>query len=229
MAVPFPRGSDDVPASPSDAARRAAGSQEAGDAPRDTAGSTGAGATGGRPRSAPPRRAAASSLEGRLSDMFSAPALAFSLAGDQHCANIIATGAPEMARAWAKLASENASVRRILNQLLEGSAWGAVVISTLSVAVPIAAHHGMKIPGPFGAAQRKSEPAAAPRSGFGGWGQPRSAAKPSTEPVASAEHVGPSDDARQNSGEDVPPVYLDGAPPGVVTVAHGPAAHAGAR
>lgn len=219
------------PTSPSEAARRV----EEPEAPRAE--------RAPRAPSAPPR-ARANAMESRLAELFSAPALAFSLAGDMHCAEIINNGGPEMARAWAKLAQENPAVRRVLNTLLEGSAWGGVVLSTLSVALPIAAHHGVKLPGPWsgGSDHRQDPPAGAPNWGtprpsapsgggfFSGWTSetpPAASAQAPAAPVAPVAPVGPTDDVRHDPA--APPVYFHGAPPGVVTVASGPANHSGAR
>lgn len=87
-------------------------------------------------------KTASGRLEQSLEELFSALALPFMLAGDTHCANIIAQGSPKMAEAWVKLADENPGVKRVLTKLTEGSAWGGVILSTAAVAVPIAAHHG---------------------------------------------------------------------------------------
>lgn len=102
---------------------------------------------GGKERTEKPKpktrpKTASGRLEASLEELFSALALPFMLAGDTHCAGIIAKGAPEMASAWVKLADENPGVKRVLTKLTEGSAWGGVILSTAAVAVPIAAHHG---------------------------------------------------------------------------------------
>lgn len=106
-------------------------------------------------------------LERRLDDFFSMLALPFAAAGDQHCAGIIARGAPGMAEAWSALARDNAGVRRVLEQLLSGGAWGGVIVSTLAVALPVAAHHTslpLSIPGLAGPPPPPDEPTGEPRT-----------------------------------------------------------------
>lgn len=105
---------------------------------------------GGKEKPAPKgRQTQSQKLESKLEELFSAISLPFLLAGDAHCAGIIAQGAPKMASAWVTLADENPGVKRVLTKLTEGSAWGGVILSTAAVAVPIAAHHGMPV-GPLG-------------------------------------------------------------------------------
>jgi hypothetical protein len=148
----------------------------------------------------PPREAPASSpkarkapLQAKLEELFASPALVYSFVGDEWAAQLIATRTPAMAEAWYELAKQNAGVRRILDRLVEGSAWGGVILSTMAVAVPLAQHHGL-IPGadPFGV----MFPPLPPEQGRG--------------PIV------PPPPSSPNGGGGAPPQE---SPPGVVTVA----------
>jgi hypothetical protein len=165
-------------------------------------------------KAAAPRRTASVKLEEKLEELFSALALPFMLAGDKHCADIIAQGAPKMASAWVTLADENPGVKRVLNKLTEGSAWGGVILSTAAVAVPIAAHHGAPL-GPLG-------------SVFGGSSSPakRAPQRPSQTTTNDASAMGApaptKDPVPRGASEDgyVPAPVAPGEPAGVVTVGH---------
>lgn len=85
-------------------------------------------------------------LQGKLERFFVSMALPFAAAGDMHCAAILAQRGPIVAEAWASLAAESPAVKKVLETLLKGGAWGAAISSTLAVIVPIAAHHGAPIP-----------------------------------------------------------------------------------
>lgn len=85
-------------------------------------------------------------LQKSLEELFATPALAYSFAGDAWAAELIATRTEAMAEAWYELGQKNAAVKRILNRLVEGSAWGGVLMSTAAVLVPLAQHHGI-VPG----------------------------------------------------------------------------------
>lgn len=55
---------------------------------------------------------------------------------------IISEHAKPIAEGWNTLAQENASVAKVLDSLTEGSAWGAALMPTMSLAIAIAANHG---------------------------------------------------------------------------------------
>lgn len=88
----------------------------------------------------PPRKG---SLEARLGELIGGFALPFAAMGDMHCAGVIAQRGPALAGAWAELAQQNAAVKRVLERMLSGGAWGGVIVSTLAIAVPMAQHHGI--------------------------------------------------------------------------------------
>lgn len=91
-------------------------------------------------------------IEDSLNEYIGGFALVFAMAGDQHCAAVIAQGGPNLAKAWAEVARQNEGVMRVLEKMMQGGAWGGVIISTLGIALPIMEHHHLLpagIPNPF--------------------------------------------------------------------------------
>lgn len=158
------------------------------------------------------------------------PSLAFAAAGDLYCAELWAARSDMLASSWYELSKQNASVRRVLEQLVEGSAWGGVIMSTLAITLPIAKHHGiyrgpdpfaMFLPGPT------APPSAPGKAAGAGQGRPMTWSR---DPQAGPVPASMPTPTRGDDDTDTPaPIYLDGAPPGVVTVAASPAQHTGAR
>lgn len=180
---------------------------------------TGTGGTGGTgtPDSPPPSLSGRQSarkppLQRRLEEFLATPALAYSFMGDQWAAELITTRTPIMAEAWYDLSTKNPAVKRVLERLLEGSAWGGVVLSTMAVALPLAQHHGL-VPGadPFSALYPPvaAQDGSAPRRG----------------PIVPPPPSGPTQGAGGPPPPDAP-IYQDGSPPGVVTVKPGVNQHA---
>jgi hypothetical protein len=62
---------------------------------------------------------------------------------DTYAGEVIAYRSRELADAWARLAQKNPTVKKVLQGLLEGGAWGEVVMVSLSVAIPIAWNRGL--------------------------------------------------------------------------------------
>lgn len=87
-----------------------------------------------------------SALQKRLEALLVGFALPFAAAGDEHCATIFVQRGPIVAEAWANLAKESPAVKRVLENLLKGGAWGGAIAATLSIAIPVAAHHGAPMP-----------------------------------------------------------------------------------
>lgn len=105
-----------------------------------------------KPSGRPPGRANAASvgkIEEGLTDLFSGFALAAQFQGNDVAYVILTSRGPKVASAWAELARQNASVRRVLERLMTGGAWGGVVVSTLSMALPLAQSYGAHVPNPF--------------------------------------------------------------------------------
>lgn len=146
-------------------------------------------------------------LQKKLEEFFGTPALAYSFMGDQYGAELLAQRTPAMAEAWYDLSTKNAGVRRVLERLVEGGAWGAVVLSTASVLVPLAQHHGL-IPGsdPFATLF----PPLPPSTGQSGNGSVRPIVPPP-----------PGKESKAAGVEGAPVTTVPGSPPGVVTVASG--------
>lgn len=90
-----------------------------------------------------PRPLRANELKSALEDFFGGISIAVMFTGDEYCASIIATQAEPLAEAWAELAKKNVRVRRMIEMLLQGSAWGQVITVTAATVIPIAAHHGL--------------------------------------------------------------------------------------
>jgi hypothetical protein len=101
--------------------------------PGGTGGTPGTRSPGGR---TPP-------LQKRLEDFLATPAMAYAAAGDQYGAWIIASRTPAMAEAWYELSKQNAAVKRNLERLLTGGAWGGVVLNSAAVLLPLLSHHGV--------------------------------------------------------------------------------------
>lgn len=62
---------------------------------------------------------------------------------DHFDGEIIRTYSPGMARAWAELARENPTVRKVLIGLTYGGAYRGVIMATAPALLAIAAHHGL--------------------------------------------------------------------------------------
>ena len=89
-----------------------------------------------------PRRTRKPTLESELQDVFSTISVAILATGDMYCAEVVATQAEPLAKAWAELAQKHEGVRRVLERMMQGSAWSGVIIATSATVIPIAAHHG---------------------------------------------------------------------------------------
>jgi hypothetical protein len=61
---------------------------------------------------------------------------------DPHCGAAIATNIETMATSMDQLAKENDSVRRVMEKLISGGAWGAVIAAHSPVIIAVATHHG---------------------------------------------------------------------------------------
>lgn len=62
---------------------------------------------------------------------------------------IVIAGSHNLAVALDGLAKENPKVRAVLERALAGGAWGAVIMATAAIVVPILANHGVVQPIPF--------------------------------------------------------------------------------
>lgn len=82
-------------------------------------------------------------LRSALEDFFGGIAVAIMFTGDEYCSSVMATQAEPLAEAWAELAKKNPRVKRIIEMMLQGSAWGQVITVTAATVIPMAAHHGL--------------------------------------------------------------------------------------
>ena len=81
-------------------------------------------------------------LEIRLREFFVGLSGVAALAGDTFTANAIEIKAEELAYGYAKLASVDSRVKRILTTLLEGSAWTEAMVPTLGLVIVVGWHWG---------------------------------------------------------------------------------------
>lgn len=105
-----------------------------------------------KPTGRPPGRANAASvgkIEEGLTDLFTGLALVAQAGGNDIAFVVLTSRGPKLARAWAELARQNASVRRVIERLMTGGAWGGVIMSSVSVAMPLAASYGVTLPPPL--------------------------------------------------------------------------------
>lgn len=168
-------------------------------------GDTGPGSSGQGPAaSTPPRSTRKPNLQKSLEELFSAPALIYSMAGDEWAASHITTNAPVLAEAWYKLAQESPAVKRMLDRLTTGSAWGGVIVATGGMALPLLAHHNL-LPAQVGAVLGTDN------------GAPTRGPIVPPPPMDSPPSPPPPPYSRGNG--DMTPPLRDGEPPGVVTVA----------
>lgn len=210
-----------APRSPSEAARRAA-SRDADE--NGGNGGNGGGAVGdGAAATAKPRATRTPALQAKLEQFFAIPAMAFAAGGDTYSAEILSTRGPLVAEAWYELSKQNSTVKRMLESLVEGSAWGGVIFSSLSVVIPIAKHKGLyRGPDPFAALL--GGPTPPPSSRAANNGRPQ-ATTWSRDPSGPLPFEFPRDPAVSGDDDETLFQYQEGAPPGVVTVASGTAQH----
>src|SRR5436190_14069388 len=167
-------------------------------------------AKGSAPKATPARKPP---LQRRLEEFFAAPAAVYAAVGHQYPAQIIAVRSPALAEDLYKLSQENPAVKRLLERLMEGGAWGGVVVSVASILLPILSYHGVDPLGdPFqGFMEGPSLPTRGPIV------PPPPAPAPSASPGSNG---GGRDDTGFTPG-------VGSGPPGTVTVAGSNAAHVG--
>jgi hypothetical protein len=81
-------------------------------------------------------------LEARLNDTVKTIGQFWQLK-DPVCGGTLEIQSPQIAKSLDKLAKENPAVRRFLNKLMEGSAWGEVFLAFFPLLAAIAIHHEM--------------------------------------------------------------------------------------
>lgn len=90
--------------------------------------------------SRPPR---VGNLQKQLEQWFGAMALIPSTMGDAYSAQVIVSRSAYLAEAWADLAKQSPAVRRVLEGLVSGGAWGGAIMASCSIVIPIASYHGL--------------------------------------------------------------------------------------
>lgn len=183
-------------------------------------------APGGTPKQPAKSGGARAPLQKSLEELFSAPAYIYALNGDTWAEDHISTTAPRLAEAWYKLAQKNPAVKRTLESLTTGSAWGGVAVATGATVLPLLAHHRL-LPG-----QVQVFFSGVPTTGTpsGPIVPPPPGAMPGPPPVPPGGGGTPSPSRwakmHAEDGPTVPPPgggmtppMAPGAPPGVVTVA----------
>lgn len=78
-----------------------------------------------------------------LASFFALPALLFEMTGQKYPAYVWNIRITPHAYAWADLADKNPALKRKLQAMMEGGAYGALIISGLGVFVPILAYYGL--------------------------------------------------------------------------------------
>lgn len=205
-----------VPPVPADDRPPRRGSAAKGDGKPKSGGSAKKGGTDGTRGTgspgSPPKPGRKPQLQAKLEELLASPALVYSFAGDEYAAHIIATRTPAMAQAWYELSQQNAGIRRMLERLTQGSAWGGVILSSAAVAVPLLSHHGViPVPDPFAALYP-----APPVTSDGRRPIVPPPPSPAGDP-AQSEGPAPSGDGGRTGGDYTPPIGE--SPPGVVTIA----------
>jgi len=83
-----------------------------------------------------------SAIQAGLDTMFTGVAMAVGMFEPTDGA-IIAQGGPQLSSALVKVAENDPRVRKALERLMTGSAWGQVIAAAGAIVVPILAHHGV--------------------------------------------------------------------------------------
>lgn len=82
------------------------------------------------------------SLEKRLTEMYVSIGTMVIVA-DPTCGLAVVQAAPEIGAALDNLAKENKSVRKALEKMLQGGAWGGVIMAHFPIITTVLAHHGL--------------------------------------------------------------------------------------
>lgn len=97
------------------------------------------------PKPAPEKKATTprrGSMERQLRDLFETISGALILKGDLVCGQVVKAQAPEMAKAWDNLASQNRVIQKWMETLTTGGAAAEVLTSMFPVFMVAGLHHG---------------------------------------------------------------------------------------
>lgn len=97
------------------------------------------------PKEDPPKRTTPKDRQLRdgIASIYTMAAMGATFAGDPMVGQIISDHADRAADAWLDLAQKDAKVRKLLEKLTTGSAWGDVAMVHISMAIPILATRGL--------------------------------------------------------------------------------------
>jgi hypothetical protein len=98
------------------------------------------------PEQADRRPASIRKIQDGLVQLFTLAGLGTSMFVDDFDGQVVVLNAERLARAWADLAQQSPTVRKALEALLMGSAWGSAIGTTAMVALPILVRHGIAPP-----------------------------------------------------------------------------------
>ena len=161
-------------------------------------------------------------MEPKLREFFGSLALIAAAAGDSYGAQVISLRTDDLAHSWAKLAEANPTIRRLLEALTSGGAYGEAIMVTGSVVIPILWRHGV-VPDELGypvavtaAPEPTEELLASIRAKAAAEGRPvapEEAPAKAEEPSPETHPMGPP--ASEPQGSEVPEeVHPMGAPGG---------------
>lgn len=95
----------------------------------------------GKPAGRPP------ALQKQLEEFFMMGGMMVAGTINRFDGEVLAENSAELAKAWNELAQKNATIKRILEGMMETSTWSTVLMTTAAVAIPIAQNHGAIPPG----------------------------------------------------------------------------------
>jgi len=103
-----------------------------------------------------------SALYPKLVQFYGTVGIAVAGFGDRECGVAVAASAEGCAEAWDELAKQNASVKRVLEMVLQTGAWSAVIAAHFPIALAVTQHHRPDIAErfSFGTAANEGKPAA---------------------------------------------------------------------
>lgn len=136
MAEPEWKASDDKPPAKKVTPPPSASSKNASKSKAEPTGGTDRKPASRKPAGRPP------ALETQLTEFFVTVGTLVSMVNEAD-GLVIGANAQALGHAWAELAREDKRVKAALDKMLTGSAWGGVVMATGTVAMGIAANHGV--------------------------------------------------------------------------------------
>lgn len=84
-----------------------------------------------------------SKIGDELDSTFGAIGVAVMMTGDEYCGTIILERGQVLSGALVTLAKQNPRVKRLLSAMVKTTTWTGVTMASLSILMPVAAHHGL--------------------------------------------------------------------------------------